>query len=434
MAEVDRWTGRETRLLRHALRLTVRDFAEDLGVSPRTVSKWEAGGADHEPRPELQRALDTLLGRATGAEQVRLREALSGTISGSPHTGGLPQTPAVSSPVSGMAAPGTFTGLPVASADQLRTIGQLVAEARGRAEVELVGFFAARIEACQVRDGSYGPVEALPSTLSVIAAIDLAAREVARVTRRDLLTLAARGAEFAGWLYRDAGALDQATYWYDRAAEWAQEAHDLVMQGYILLRRSQMAYDSRDPVRVLSLAEAADGGPWQLPTCVRAEVVQQQALGLGMLGATAAEVELKLGHAWGLLAQDSPDEHARRLGAVLTAHTLTLRAAVCYTESGQGKRAADLFEQVLATGRLSHRDTGYFTARRAAALARAAEPDTAAALALESAEIATGARSQRTHRVIAEVADTLQPWSDRPTVRDLHELVLRQRLSLQVRP
>ncbi|HET9654778.1 MAG TPA: XRE family transcriptional regulator, partial [Kineosporiaceae bacterium] len=276
-----------------------------------------------------------------------------------------------------------------------------------------------------VRDGSHGPVEALPATLSVIAAIDLAAREVARATSRDLLALAARGAEFAGWLYRDAGALDQATYWYDRATEWAQEAHDPVMQGYILLRRSQMAYDSRDPVRVLSLAEAADAGPWQLPACVQAEVVQQQALGRGMLGATVAEVEQKLGHAWDLLTQDDPGKDTQRLGAVLTADTLTLRAAVCYTESGQGKRAAGLFEQVLATGALSHRDTGYFTARRAVALARAAEPDTAATLALESAEIATGARSLRTRRVIAEVADTLQAWSDRPAVRALRELVCR---------
>ena len=423
MAAVDRWTGRETRLLRHALRLTVRDFAEDLGVSPRTISKWEAGGADHEPRPELQRALDTLLERATDAEQARLREALSGTTSGSRRVGGLPQTPAGGSPASGVVASGTVAGLPVASADQLRAIGQVVAEARDRAEAELVGFFVARIEDCQVRDGSDGPVEALPATLSVIAAIDLAARQVARATRRDLLTLAARGAEFTGWLYRDAGALDQATYWYDRAAEWAQEAHDPVMQGYILLRRSQLAYDSRDPVRVLSLAEAADGGPWRLPDCVQAEVVQQQALGLGMLGATGEEVEEKLGHAWDLLGRNRPDEDARRLGAVLTPDTLTLRTAACYTEAGQGKRAADLFEQVLATRKLSLRDAGYFTARRAAALALADEPDTAATLALESAEIATGARSLRTRRVVAEVADALRPWSDRPMVRALRELV-----------
>jgi DNA-binding transcriptional regulator YiaG len=56
MATMGRWTGRETRFLRHALRLTVRDFAEDLGVSPRTVSKWETAGAGRIPRPELQAA------------------------------------------------------------------------------------------------------------------------------------------------------------------------------------------------------------------------------------------------------------------------------------------------------------------------------------------------------------------------------------------
>lgn len=37
MTTVGQWSGRETRILRQALRLTVRDFAEKLGVSPRTV-------------------------------------------------------------------------------------------------------------------------------------------------------------------------------------------------------------------------------------------------------------------------------------------------------------------------------------------------------------------------------------------------------------
>jgi hypothetical protein len=63
-----------------------------------------------------------------------------------------------------------------------------------------------------------------------------------------------------------------------------------------------------------------------------------------MLGATGAEVEQKIGHAWALLARDGPGKDGQRLGAVLTADTLTLRRAVCYTESGQARRAADLFE------------------------------------------------------------------------------------------
>ena len=79
MITVNRWSGRETRLLRHALRLTVRDFAEDLGVSPRIFSKWEAGGAAHEPRPELQRALDTTLARASEEERSRFAEVVTQT-------------------------------------------------------------------------------------------------------------------------------------------------------------------------------------------------------------------------------------------------------------------------------------------------------------------------------------------------------------------
>jgi hypothetical protein len=39
---VQRWTGREARLLRHALRLTGRDFAEDLGAWVRAAT---SGGA-----------------------------------------------------------------------------------------------------------------------------------------------------------------------------------------------------------------------------------------------------------------------------------------------------------------------------------------------------------------------------------------------------
>ncbi|MFF0313818.1 helix-turn-helix domain-containing protein [Micromonospora sp. NPDC005252] len=61
---VEAWTGRETRALRQALRMSIRDFAENLGVSERTVSKWEAGREAVHPRPEMQAALDTVLSRA----------------------------------------------------------------------------------------------------------------------------------------------------------------------------------------------------------------------------------------------------------------------------------------------------------------------------------------------------------------------------------
>lgn len=56
-----RWGAPEIRALREAMRLSVRQFADHLGVSDRMVSKWESGSI---PRPVNQAALDTALARA----------------------------------------------------------------------------------------------------------------------------------------------------------------------------------------------------------------------------------------------------------------------------------------------------------------------------------------------------------------------------------
>ncbi|WP_019608868.1 DNA-binding transcriptional regulator [Nocardiopsis sp. CNS-639] len=65
MTTVSRWTGREAGLLRTALRMTLCEFAHYLGISDRTISKWEAGGAGVVPRPHSQALLDTALARAS---------------------------------------------------------------------------------------------------------------------------------------------------------------------------------------------------------------------------------------------------------------------------------------------------------------------------------------------------------------------------------
>lgn len=78
MPEVDTWTGAEARLLRMvALRLSVRDFADHLGVSARTISKWEHAGASREPRPHMQAILDTALSRADTAARSRFEAAVA---------------------------------------------------------------------------------------------------------------------------------------------------------------------------------------------------------------------------------------------------------------------------------------------------------------------------------------------------------------------
>lgn len=81
MNTVQLWTGREARALRGALRLSVRAFAEHLGVAPRTVSKWERLGNSIRPYPDTQAILDTALERASTEARARFRDSLADTSS-----------------------------------------------------------------------------------------------------------------------------------------------------------------------------------------------------------------------------------------------------------------------------------------------------------------------------------------------------------------
>lgn len=71
---VIQWTGAEARVLRAAKRMSVRAFAEHLGIAARTVSYWESAGQAITPRPDMQAILDRALESAT--VEVRRRFVL----------------------------------------------------------------------------------------------------------------------------------------------------------------------------------------------------------------------------------------------------------------------------------------------------------------------------------------------------------------------
>lgn len=73
---VHEWTGLEARALRRALRMSVRVFAQHLGVAPRTVAKWDQLGTTVRPRPDTQAILDTALARANSATHLRFETLL----------------------------------------------------------------------------------------------------------------------------------------------------------------------------------------------------------------------------------------------------------------------------------------------------------------------------------------------------------------------
>ncbi|MGH3529876.1 MAG: XRE family transcriptional regulator, partial [Pseudonocardiaceae bacterium] len=305
--------------------------------------------------------------------------------------------------------------------DELCHLGAAFDDARRHLDIEVVGYFKQQLASCAAIDGTHGPTQALPLMLGIVAAIERHARQTKPNVRRELLAVGAEAAEFLGWLYRDARELRLSAHWRDRATEWAQEAGDWPMQGYILLKKSQAAWDERDGLRMLTLAQAAHDGPWQLPPLVKAEVAQQEARGLAMTGESSAVVDAKLNEAWEIFT--SAATITSGLGCHYDRALLMMQTAICYCEAGQPERAAALYREHLDDEQISHRDRGYFLSLMASALARAAEPDNAASAGHEALTVAVETHSLRTIDELKRVSNLLAPWRSQPAVCELREAV-----------
>lgn len=347
------------------------------------------------------RGLDGLLGRLGGQA--------SGTLDPLSLPGRMPSVPGVA-----------VQALIPTDIAELERLAAALADARRYLDGTVVSMLRDELSRCKADDGSHGPVRVLPLTLGIVGAVSQHVREVKPEVRCELLSLGAEGAEFAGWLYRDLKDPGSATYWYDRAMEWAQEAQDPAMQGYVLLKKSQMAYDERDAYRVATLASAASHGPWQLPARVRVEATAQEARGLAMLGESFSAVEAKLDQAEDLFAATPATDDRPEFGTYFTEGALLTRRACCYTEAGKPARAAELFGEALDGG-LSKRDEGFFRALRALAYALSGEPDAAAQEGLEAVRIAATTNSERTTRELGRTVKILEPWRSRPGPRQLRD-------------
>jgi hypothetical protein len=198
------------------------------------------------------------------------------------------------------------------------------------------------------------------------------------------------------------------------------------MQGYVLLKKSQAAWDERDGLRMLTLAGVVQDGPWQLPPRVRAEAEQQQARGHAMLSGNLALVKSKLSEARNLLDQDRAD--ARAPAADIAAHydeaLFGLQVAICYCEAGQPEPSLELYDRWLSRETFSRRDYGYFLALKGIAHGTAGDPDNAAVAGLEAFSLARETESVRTVQEVTRLAVQLDQWRDRDSVHDLREAVL----------
>ncbi|WP_067973829.1 hypothetical protein [Mycolicibacter icosiumassiliensis] len=93
-----KWTGRHATALKLALRMSTEEFAQRLGVGPRSVAEWSRE-PDLVPKPVMQQALDTLLSQSDDAAQTRFELLVYGRSS---HADATPGTTAADLTTAGL--------------------------------------------------------------------------------------------------------------------------------------------------------------------------------------------------------------------------------------------------------------------------------------------------------------------------------------------
>lgn len=220
-----------------------------------------------------------------------------------------------------------------------------------------------------------------------------------------LLYVAARFAEFAGWVNQDAGDLREAMRWSNVALDYAQEAEDSHLTSYIQMRKSSIASDANKPTLALGFAKQALQNGSALSPQVRAVAYRQEAQAYAISG-DATGCARALQQAYELANQ--PPEDESDIARYCTPSYIEMEAANCWVELERPDDAIATLHQGLTVWQPEfRRDLGLCLSRLAVAYAVSEEPDNAVAVAQQSLSIAASTQSLRIAGQLARVPGLL---------------------------
>lgn len=286
--------------------------------------------------------------------------------------------------------------------------GPVVPAAAERTEPALAGSLLSTLQQYVTTDNLAGPHSLLPVAAQQTSFAERLLAESREQNRGELLYVAARFAEFTGWLHQDAGDLHAAMRWSNTALDLAQEAGDAHLTSYIRMRKSNIASDARKPDLTIAFARAALQKPGSLPPSLKAVALRQEAHGHALAGGyddCARALDHAFQHASD--AEDATDDDAD-LARYCTPSYVEMEAAHCWVELGQPAKALTTIQQGLAEWHSDfRRDLGLCLARLAIAHAGTAQPDEALSVAQHSLAIAAETRSARTRHQLHRASELL---------------------------
>lgn len=400
--------GDELRSQRVAAGLSLRDLARLVHYSPGYLSKVETGQAIASI--ELARLCDSVLG--SGGTLVGLARSASGR----PGKGG-----AVASADPGMRNP----PIPLGYEDPLSTGATVISIAipsptrisSAQAESAAATFATLFGQLRQLGQHLF-PGALLPTLIAQVQTLRSLAAAVRNPERSILLGLAARYAEYTGWMAEEIGDDHAAMWWTSEAVRMADDAGQPEMGAYALVRQALMGMYRGDAAETVDLARMARSDP-RASERVRGLAALREAQGHALTADdSACQHALERGREH--LARAADDPPAALLGTSTVPDPAAMVTGWCLHDLGRpGQAGAALDREIARLPEDAQKARTRFAVRRALAYATAGEVDHACELTGDLLADAQEVSSATIRLDLVRLARALNRWPTHGPVRDL---------------
>ncbi|WP_090103275.1 helix-turn-helix domain-containing protein [Lentzea jiangxiensis] len=256
------------------------------------------------------------------------------------------------------------------------------------------------------------PLQALQHTVHGMA------RENAGPVGTRLLRLAARIAEYTGWMCQEAGDEQRALWWTRHSSELARAAGDADIASYAFVREAGLALYRQDAATTVNLAQQAQ---WigQAGSRVLALAARREAQGHALAGDRGAAER-----AFDLAAQRMesvpPDSPYPALGSSVP-DPLELARGWSLADLGLNARAAEVLGGQLAlVPATSRRSRARFGIRRSLAHALSGEVDESCRTLVQTLDDVAHVDSATVRTDLRQLARTLGRWHNHGAVREVY--------------
>nr|WP_063809957.1 helix-turn-helix transcriptional regulator [Kibdelosporangium phytohabitans] len=262
------------------------------------------------------------------------------------------------------------------------------------------------------------PVVILESLVAQANTVCALAHENPEPIRSRLLLLAARIAEYTGWMSQEVGDEQRALWWTRRSSELAQAGGDRQITSYALVREAGLALYRQDPITTIDLAQRAQvSGSGSLR--VLALAARREAQGHALAG-DRDSYQRAMDRAAELLDSSTPDDRAYPELGTSAPDPVELARGWALCDLGKPDDAAAILERELARlPAVSRRTRARFGVRRSLAYVLSGEVDQSCLTLTETLDDVAHVDSATVRMDLRELARHLGRWHNHGVVREV---------------